>query len=175
MSDEVTVDEPSEPGKINPEAAALADIPPGLGPEIPAGENQAEPEEERDLAIEARMTVELMEGLVRMQWPYVSYQEPAKQAVADKLEPVLRKYDVLPPWLKNWEEEIALGMVLAGVAYETYQIIQAHKAREDGEKSTNQTSEPQHTVHSQVRSGEEPGDDAEPGDTQESGTDDFMG
>lgn len=54
--------------------------------------------------------------------PYLKLPDEAGDALAEKLVPVLNKYDVgTPEFLDKWSEEIELGMVIAGIGYGLYQ------------------------------------------------------
>ncbi|WP_063659049.1 hypothetical protein [Aliivibrio fischeri] len=54
--------------------------------------------------------------------PYLKVPEETGDALAEKLIPVLDKYDVgTPEFLDRWKEELELGMVFAGVCVGLYQ------------------------------------------------------
>lgn len=71
------------------------------------------------------------EMAIKLQAPYVKIAPEASQAMAEKLAPVLLKHgigDELPPWAVAWKEEIALGMVVAGVGFGIFVQVKQHKA-----------------------------------------------
>ncbi len=58
----------------------------------------------------------------------VTFDAETKAEGADRLAPVLAKYDgAMPPWLKEYQHEFMLGIWFAGVAYKTWETVKAAK------------------------------------------------
>lgn len=80
----------------------------------------------------AAMVSMLTEEIITKVWPVVTYTAEQRRTFQARLVPVLAKYDVMPPWLAVWREEIHLAMFLAMAGYGTWAQIEAHKAATDG-------------------------------------------
>jgi hypothetical protein len=93
----------------------------GLGIASPSGALTRE-----DAARLARLGVDWILDAACNQYPVLAYPEPTRERAAQLTGAVLAKYDVLS-WVARWREEFALGAFLAGLAWESYKIVQAAK------------------------------------------------
>lgn len=101
------------------EAEARADDAPQPAPDQQEA-NQAGAE------LTAALMVSMLEKTVCTFWPVLEYSDDDRTALAGRLVPVLLKYEMgLPPWLKPWQEELQLALLLAGTAFASWQQIQA--------------------------------------------------
>jgi len=79
-----------------------------------------------DAAQLARVGVDWVLDAAVKQYPVLVYPEATRDRAAQLAGAVLAKYDVLK-WAGRWREEFALGMFAAGLAWESYQRVQAAK------------------------------------------------
>ena len=74
--------------------------------------------EDASYAQGAKMAVGCVSQLVSMKWPGVTVPAEGQAEIADKLAPVMKKHGGgLPDWLLPYQEEVALAMAVAGVAF----------------------------------------------------------
>ena len=79
-----------------------------------------------DAAQLARVGVDWVLDAAVAQYPVLVYPEATRDRAAQLAGAVLAKYDVLK-WAGRWREEFALGLFVAGLAWESYQRVQAAK------------------------------------------------
>jgi hypothetical protein len=92
-----------------------------------AAEEAAEPHYQAG----AQMAVGFMEAMLTMAVPYVAIDPAAKEQVAAKLVPVMKKHGGgMPGWMMPYKEELELGMVLVGVGFGVLMQVRAHKLQE---------------------------------------------
>lgn len=110
--------------------ARAADLPPVSDEEVAAASAAADLEAE-SYAMGARMAVGFVSQLVAMKWPGVTVPAEGQAEIADKLAPVMAKHGGgLPDWLLPYQEELALGMAVAGVAFGVAMQARAVRAAE---------------------------------------------
>lgn len=79
----------------------------------------------------AAMAVGFCESLLGMKYPYVSVPKEQKFQIIEKATPVMRKYGGgLPEWLRPYQEEIELGMVVGTAGVGIFMQVQHHKREE---------------------------------------------
>ena len=80
----------------------------------------------------ALVTVQVLEAGLGMVFPGVSVAAEQKMAVAQKLAPVLAKYNAggMPPWLAAYREELDLLTVLGVVGLSVYGQVKAANAKD---------------------------------------------
>lgn len=67
-----------------------------------------------------------------------------KEDIATKAAVVIKKHfgdEELPPWLKQWKEEISLGMAVGVAAFSIYKQKKAFDAQNENEKKSEQGTE----------------------------------
>ena len=97
----------------------------------------------------AAMGVGVVQDLLVARWHYINVDSATRDRLIDTAAPVVAKYGLgLPDWLKPWEEEIALGMVIASAGYGIYMQVQRHNAEKD--ITQNPDNEPQQTEQEPV-------------------------
>lgn len=115
--------------------------------EIGGDQEQKEREQEQDQAAKAGavMAVSFVETLVKMRWQFVQIEPEVKAQVIEKAVPVVKKYDAeLPAWLKPYQEEIELGMVVAAAGFGVAMQVRMHnaeKAKQEAEQEPEQPPE----------------------------------
>jgi len=157
--------------KPNAEAIDIVNAAPASDADGPKPEEQAQTEQQERQTIEmyegnAKMIVAAAAAGVQLKWGFIEYDEDTKANVAQKLAPVLRKWDVIPPWAARWAEEIELAIALGGVIGGTVIAVMAYNREQDGKESADQTPESQHSVHSADGGGEVASTHAEFGDPE---------
>lgn len=75
-----------------------------------------------EAALLARMGVDWIAAAVTRQYPVLSYPEATRERAAQLAGAVMAKHDLFG-WLKRWREEFELGVFLAGVAWQSYQLV----------------------------------------------------
>ena len=105
------------------EAGAADAPPPGAqsapGAELPDVELGMSRE---DADVLARLGVDWIAAAVVRQYPVLVYPEETRARAARLAGAVLVKYDVMK-WAGRWRAEFELGAFLAGVAWQSYQVI----------------------------------------------------
>jgi len=110
-----------DPALRLPGAEAVTDQAPPAPGASPVGALSPE-----DAARLARLGVDWILAAVVKQYPVLSYPEETRARAAQLAGAVLAKYDVLS-WLVKWRAEFELGAFLAGVAWESYKVVQRSK------------------------------------------------
>lgn len=67
-------------------------------------------------------------------YPVLQYSEATRKTAAEKLAPVLAKYNLGSSFLARWQEEIDAGIFFATVIYQSYAQVKAAKAAEAARK-----------------------------------------
>jgi hypothetical protein len=119
ISDELRALDPSRSPPLAGDNGIGGDA--GLGLVPPSGALSRE-----DAARLARLGVDWILDAACKQYPVLAYPEPMRERAAQLTGAVLAKYDVMS-WAASWREEFALGAFLAGLAWESYKIVQAAK------------------------------------------------
>lgn len=104
-----------------------------LGTDIQAQKAKAEQDAADEAAARAgaAMAVGFCESLLGMKYPFVSVPKEQKHQIIEKATPVMRKYGGgLPEWLRPYQEEIELGMVVATAGVGIFMQVQHHKREE---------------------------------------------
>lgn len=104
-----------------------------LGTDIQAQKAKAEQDAADEAAARAgaAMAVGFCESLLGMKYPFVSVPKEQKHQIIEKATPVMRKYGGgLPDWLRPYQEEIELGMVVATAGVGIFMQVQHHKHAE---------------------------------------------
>lgn len=79
----------------------------------------------------AAMAVGFAETMLGMKYPFVQIPKEQRFQIIEKATPVMRKYGGgLPDWLRPYQEEIELGMVVATAGVGVFMQVQQHKAAE---------------------------------------------
>lgn len=98
----------------------------------PAEDDQADSlsvEEKKAAALAAKasamVTVQMMEAGLSMLYPGVNVADTQKAMIAEKLAPVLEKYNAggMPPWLAAYKEELELLVSIATVGVSVYMQV----------------------------------------------------
>lgn len=76
----------------------------------------------------AALVVNILAGAVVRQYPAAVYTDEEKAAASAVLAPVLLKHGLTAAWAAKWQEEIAAGLVFAGLAYAGFQRVQAARS-----------------------------------------------
>ena len=128
--DQMTAELTAEEHQAQADDAAVADeVSGGEAREVKSRLDAAEAE--KAALMGAAMAVSFMETVIKSRAPYVEIPPDAREAVKEKLAPVLRKSGGgMPRWLQPWKEEIELGMVLFGVGLGIMGQVQAHRHAE---------------------------------------------
>ncbi len=104
-----------------------------LGTDMQAQKAKAEQDAADEAAARAgaAMAVGFCESLLGMKYPFVSVPKEQKHQIIEKATPVMRKYGGgLPEWLRPYQEEIELGMVVATAGVGIFMQVQHHKHAE---------------------------------------------
>lgn len=104
-----------------------------LGKDIQAQKAKAEQDAADEAAARAgaAMAVGFCESLLGMKYPFVSVPKEQKFQIIEKATPVMRKYGGgLPEWLRPYQEEIELGMVVGTAGVGIFMQVQHHKREE---------------------------------------------
>lgn len=99
------------------------------GADAPGGEAREDQGEARRAGA-GRVAVLVVGGLAKVvaaRWPATAYTAEDQSLAVAVLVPVFLKYGVTPAWLKRWEEEIAAGLVIGGLAWQGFQRAEAAK------------------------------------------------
>jgi hypothetical protein len=131
------MNEPDEKApSLSPALAALDPdaAPPGGGPGVTdqgaPGAAQSpgpDPARARDAAMVARLGVDFLADSIIKQYPMLAYSDEARARCAELAGAVMAKHDLFG-WLARWREEFELGAFVAGIAWQSYRIVQQSKA-----------------------------------------------
>tara|TARA_B100000287_G_scaffold147926_1_gene139668 strand:+ start:187 stop:657 length:471 start_codon:yes stop_codon:yes gene_type:complete len=115
-------EEQPEPGDYDPGADDAAQQ--QLAAAADAAQQQA--------AASAMVTVSVIEAALSMMYPGVQIAPVQKQAIIQKLAPVLMKYNAggMPPWMAAYKEELELAGAVGLAGFAVWQQIKAMKAKE---------------------------------------------
>lgn len=116
-----------------PKELPAPDALPGDGEVKPEGQEDA-PEVLMSATDEARELVELAALGVSAMWPVLGYREETKAEAANKLAPVLTKYNVRDTVLGKCRVEIEAGLFFGGLIIGSIQAVRAHKQAEQEQK-----------------------------------------
>lgn len=79
----------------------------------------------------AAMAVGFAETMLGMKYPFVQIPKEQRFQIIEKATPVMRKYGGgLPDWLRPYQEEIELGLVIGTAGVGVFMQVQQHKAAE---------------------------------------------
>lgn len=113
-------------------AAADAGAQPEVAPEMPSGQEFVPAPSAGDLE-EARRTAALIMGGIEKLTARrfsVGLSPETKEQGAEKLAPLLVKYDLDSPFISKWRAEIDAGLFFGGLVYGIYEAVQSNKAEE---------------------------------------------
>lgn len=72
---------------------------------------------------EAEKFIDLVAWAVEKIWPCLGYKPETKKEAAQKLAPLLVKYNVVDTFFAKWGAEVEAGMFFAGVGYASYLAV----------------------------------------------------
>lgn len=149
---EQTTEQPEETGSELTELEALRDddLP---GDDYDPAKDEAEAEraqKDKEEAIKAAqasamVTVNVLEAGLGLVAPGVQVAPQQKQQVAEKLAPVLAKYNAggMPPWLAAYKEELDLLTALGMVGLSIYAQVKMNRAKDVTGAGNGEQSEPE--------------------------------
>jgi hypothetical protein len=119
MSDELN-NLAAEAAAVDAATAPPEITPPGEQVFIPAADQLA------GAKVDAALLIGGASALIEKKWG-VGVSPQTRDKGAEKLAPLMLKYDLDSPWLRKWRIEIEAAMFVGGTAYAIYQAVQARK------------------------------------------------
>lgn len=92
-------------------------------PEQPGSPNEPEGVPLMSPLEEAEKLIDMVALVVGTLWPVLGYKPETKKEAAQKLAPLLEKWDVKNTILAKWGAEFEAGVFFAGVAYASYRAV----------------------------------------------------
>lgn len=106
-----------EPAAINPDGSENVTSASNVTPEMALAE--------------ASLAVNLIADGATALYPVLQYGPVTRQTAADKLAPLLAKYNLSSDLFGRWKEEIDAGVFFATLIYQSYAKVKAARAEEE--------------------------------------------